>query len=50
MPTHMVLANADLPAKEAKAMLDDLSDVKGVKFALGLDSLIGLRHSPGCHT
>lgn len=39
--THMVLANADLPAKEAKAMLDDLSDVKGVKFALGLDSLIG---------
>lgn len=39
--THMVLADADLPAKDAKAMLNDMSDVKGVKFALGLDSLLG---------
>lgn len=39
--THMVLADADLSSKEAKEMLDEMSDVKGVKFALGLDSLIG---------
>lgn len=39
--THMVLADADLAPKEAKAMLDEMSDVKGVKFALGLDSLLG---------
>lgn len=39
--THMVLANADLKPKEAKAMLNEVSDVKGVKFALGLDSLLG---------
>lgn len=39
--THMVLASADLPAKDAKAMLREMSDVKGVKFALGLDSILG---------
>lgn len=39
--THMVLADADLKPKEAKAMLNEMSDVKGVKFALGLDSLLG---------
>lgn len=39
--THMVLADADLSSKDAKAMLDEMSDVNGVKFALGLDSLIG---------
>lgn len=39
--THMVLADADLSSKDAKAMLNEMSDTKGVKFALGLDSLIG---------
>lgn len=39
--THMVLADADLSSKDAKAMLNEMSDVKGVKFALGLDSLLG---------
>ena len=39
--THMVLADADLSAKDAKAMLNEMSDVKGVKFALGLDSILG---------
>lgn len=39
--THMVLASSDLPSKEGKAMLDEMSDVDGVKFALGLDSLLG---------
>lgn len=39
--THMVLTDADMPAKDAKAMLNEMSDVKGIKFALGLDSFIG---------
>ena len=39
--THMVLADADLSSKEVKEMLQEMSDVKGVKFALGLDSLLG---------
>lgn len=39
--THMVLADASLSSKDAKAMLAEMQDVKGVKFALGLDSLLG---------
>lgn len=39
--THMVLADADLSSKDAKAMLKEMSEVDGVKFALGTDSLIG---------
>lgn len=39
--THMVLADANLSSKDAKGMLDEMADVEGVKFALGLDSVIG---------
>jgi uncharacterized protein len=39
--TDMVLVSADMSSKDAKAMLSEMEDVKGVKFALGLDSLIG---------
>lgn len=39
--THMVLADADLSSKDAKAMLNEMSDVEGVRFALGLDSILG---------
>jgi hypothetical protein len=39
--THMVLASADLSSKDGKAMLDEMSEVDGVRFALGLDSLLG---------
>lgn len=39
--THMVLADADLTSKDAKAMLNEMSDVEGIKFALGLDSILG---------
>lgn len=39
--TDMVLANADLSPKDAKAMLKEMGNVKGVKFALGLDSILG---------
>ncbi|MDD6571281.1 MAG: MMPL family transporter [Thermoflexaceae bacterium] len=37
----MVLVNADLPAKDTKALLSDLDNVEGVSFALGLDSITG---------
>lgn len=39
--THMVLADADLSSKDAKSMLNEMSDVEGIKFALGLDSILG---------
>lgn len=37
----MILVDANLPSKETKEMLDQLGDVEGVSFALGLDSVIG---------
>lgn len=39
--THMVLADSRLSSKDAKAMLNEMSEVEGVKFALGLDSVLG---------
>ena len=39
--THMVLASADLSAKDTRAMIKEMENVDGIKFALGLDSLIG---------
>ena len=39
--THMILADSSLSAKDAKAMLDEINDVDGVKMALGFDSLVG---------
>lgn len=39
--THMVLASADLSAKDTRAMIKEMEKVDGIKFALGLDSLIG---------
>lgn len=39
--THMVLTDANLSSKDAKSMLKEMNDVKGVKFALGLDSVLG---------
>jgi predicted RND superfamily exporter protein len=41
--THMVLVDADLPAKQVRAMLDEMERVDGVKYAVGLESLIGDR-------
>ncbi len=39
--THMVLSDAKTDPADAKAMLDELGEIKGVKFAVGLDSLLG---------
>ena len=39
--THMIIADSSLSSKDAKAMLDEISDVDGVKMAIGYDSLVG---------
>lgn len=39
--THMILASSDMSPKDAKAMLKEIKKVDGVKFALGIDSLVG---------
>ena len=39
--THMILVNSDLSAKDARKMQEEFKQVEGVKFVLGLESLIG---------
>ena len=41
--THMLLVDADLPAKEVRSMSREMEKVDGVKYVLGLESLIGSR-------
>ena len=41
--THMILADAHLPESDARSMTEEIRQIKGVKTALGLDSLIGSR-------
>ncbi len=39
--THMILCDADMPSKDAGAMLDQLDQVGGVSGVLGLNSILG---------
>lgn len=39
--THVILADSNMPEKEAFQMEKELQDVKGVKLALGLDAVTG---------
>ncbi|MDE6906267.1 MAG: MMPL family transporter [Lachnospiraceae bacterium] len=39
--THVILADANMSAKDAYNMEKELQDVKGVKLALGLDAVVG---------
>ena len=41
--THMLLVNADLPAKQVRAMADEMEQVDGVKYVLGMESVVGSR-------
>lgn len=41
--THMVLVDADLSQKDVKLMIDDMEQVDGVKYVLGLETVIGSR-------
>lgn len=41
--THMVLVDADLATKDVRSMIDEMEQVDGVKYVLGLESVIGAR-------
>ena len=41
--THMVLVDASLPAKSVRNMIDEMENVDGVKYVLGLESVLGSR-------
>ena len=39
--THMLLVNADLPDSDVRAMIDEMEQVPGVKYVLGMESVAG---------
>ncbi|MCI8590491.1 MAG: MMPL family transporter [Clostridiales bacterium] len=41
--THMVLVDSSLPSKSIRSMISDMEDVDGVKYVLGLESIVGSR-------
>ncbi len=41
--THMVLVNAKLPSSSVRRMIEEMEEVDGVKYVLGLESVIGTR-------
>ncbi len=41
--THMILVDSKLPAKSVKNMISEMEDVDGVKYVLGLESVVGSR-------
>lgn len=41
--THMLLLDADLPSKSVRSMIDEMEKVDGVKYVLGLESVLGSR-------
>lgn len=41
--THMVLVSADLPSKDVRNMIKEMDEVDGVRYAIGLESVIGSR-------
>ena len=41
--THMILLNADTPSTEVRRMIDEMERVDGVKYVLGLESVLGSR-------
>ena len=41
--THMILVSSDLPSKSVRNMISEMEDVDGVKYVLGLESVLGSR-------
>lgn len=39
--THMLLVDASLPSKQVRSMISDMEQVDGVKYVLGLESVVG---------
>lgn len=41
--THMILVNANVPQDSVREMIEKIEDVDGVKYVLGLESVLGKR-------
>ena len=41
--THMILVDAKLPSKDVRSMVAEMEQVEGVKYVLGLESIVGPR-------
>jgi len=41
--THMILVNTSVPSKDVRSMIKEMEKVDGVKYVLGLESVIGSR-------
>ena len=39
--SYIIIADANMPAKDGRAMSEEIKDVKGVKSVLGLDGMLG---------
>ena len=39
--THMLLVDADMPKKDVESMMKDINKVDGVKYTLGMESIVG---------
>ena len=39
--THMILTDSSLPAKSVRSMINEMEKVEGVKYVLGLESVVG---------
>lgn len=39
--THMVLVSTDVPDTDVRAMIHEMENVEGIKYALGLESVVG---------
>lgn len=39
--THMLLVNSDMKSKDVNKMLDEIKNIEGISFALGMDTLVG---------
>lgn len=41
--THMILLDSNVPSKSVRSMIDEMEQVDGVKYVLGLESVLGSR-------
>ena len=41
--THMLLVDSNLPAKQVRSMIQEMEKASGVKYVIGLESLLGSR-------
>ena len=39
--THMLLVNTDTPSRDVRSMIEEMEQVDGVKYVLGLESVLG---------